>query len=896
MSPLTAGFTATNRKASSLASKTSTVVLIAAIFTLTLLASSCGLAQGASAQQSGTTIKNSKEPGNTQVAGHLTVSGSMPAATIGLAYASTVQVTGGTAPYQFGIVYGTLPAGLSLDPNLGTISGTALTVGSYLVSISASDAKGDYGDHRFTIAVVKGTGGGVSVTVSPASASITSGATQQFTAAVRDTSNTAVTWSASSGQISTAGLFTAPTVSAATAVTVTATSTADPTAKGSASISVSPAGTGGLSVTTTTLPAATTGTAYSATLAATGGKTPYTWSLSTGALPGGLQLNNSTGAITGTPSQSGTFQFTAQVKDSSSATATQALAIPVSTQGSGTYDGPAQLPLVYVQSSLANTPAPGIVTTVNAGGDFQGALNAANCGDTIELQPGATFTGVYTFPAKPCDDNHWIIVRTAAADSSLPPEGTRISPCYAGVASLPGRPAYNCPSTAVVMPKLVMGSTTGSGPIMFAPGANHYRLLGLEVTRNPGGLIIYNLTLMQNGGPTDHIVFDRMWMHGTATDETTRGIALGGSTNIAVVDSYFNDFHCIAITGACTDAQAVSGGLGSLVQGPYKIDDNFLEAAGESILFGGDAATVTPTDIEVRFNHMFKPLTWLTGQPGYIGINFIVKNHFELKNAQRVLFEGNILENTWGGYTQYGYSILLTPKNQTSGTSNLCPLCLVTDVTVRYSTISHVGSGLEIANGLSGTGGAPLDGQRYSVHDLTVDDIDATKYDGNGVLAQVSMGNGTPVLQNVTINHITGFSTSELLNIGDDTTVNPQMANFVFTNNIGNAGTYPVWSTGGTTNCAHPDVPLTSFNACFSPYTFLSNAIIATPPNYPSSMWPTNNFFPANVAAVQFVNYNNGNGGDYHLQSTSPYKNAGTDGKDLGADIDMILSLTAGVY
>ncbi len=617
MSPLTAGFTATNRKASSLASKTSTVVLIAAIFTLTLLASSCGLAQGASAQQSGTTIKNSKEPGNTQVAGHLTVSGSMPAATIGLAYASTVQVTGGIAPYQFGIVYGTMPAGLSLDPNTGTISGTALTVGSYLFSVSASDAKGDYGDHRFTVTVVKGTGGTVSVTVSPASAYMTSGSTQQFTAAVRDTSNTGVTWSASSGQISTTGLFTAPTVSAATVVTVTATSTADPTAKGSATISVTPAGTsGGLSVTTTTLPAGTTGNAYSATLGATGGKIPYTWSLSTGALPGGLLLSSSTGAITGTPSQSGTFQFTVQVKDSSSSTATQALAIPVSTQSSGTYDGPAQLPLVYVQSSLADTPAPGIVTTVNAGGDLQGALNAANCGDTIELQAGATFTGVYTFPAKSCDDNHWIIVRTAAPDSSLPPEGTRISPCYAGVASLPGRPAYSCPSTAVVMPKLVMGSTTGSGPIMFATGANHYRLLGLEITRNVGGLVIYNLAMMQNGGPTDHIIFDRVWMHGTATDETTRGIALGGSTNVAVVDSYFNDFHCISITGACTDAQAISGGLGNLAQGPYKIDDNFLEASAESILFGGDGATITPADIEVARNHMFKPLTWLSGSTG----------------------------------------------------------------------------------------------------------------------------------------------------------------------------------------------------------------------------------------------------------------------------------------
>jgi hypothetical protein len=43
------------------------------------------------------------------------------------------------------------------------------------------------------------------------------------------------------------------------------------------------------------------------------------------------------------------------------------------------------------------------------------------------------------------------------------------------------------------------------------------------------------------------------------------------------------------------------------------------------------------------------------------------------------------------------------------------------------------------------------------------------------------------------------------------------------------------------------------------------------------------------------VNYKNGNGGDYHLQSSSPFKNAGTDGKDLGADMDALEAEIAGV-
>jgi len=209
---------------------------------------------------------------------------------------------------------------------------------------------------------------------------------------------------------------------------------------------------------------------------------------------------------------------------------------------------------------------------------------------------------------------------------------------------------------------------------------------------------------------------------------------------------------------------------------------------------------------------MFKPLTWMKGQAGYVGGTngnpFIVKNLLELKNAQRVLIDGNIMEDTWGGFSQAGFAIVLTPKNQAgSNGSNLCPICQVTDVTIRYNSISHVGAGLQIANALSDNGGAPLDGQRYSIHDIVIDDIDGKKYDGPSEFAQVSVGAGTPVLQNVTINHVTAFPSSTMFIIGNIVATNPQIKNFVFTNSIMNAGTYPVWSTGsgGPTNCAHLD-------------------------------------------------------------------------------------------
>jgi len=89
-----------------------------------------------------------------------------------------------------------------------------------------------------------------------------------------------------------------------------------------------------LVVTTTQLPTGTVGTSYSANLSASGGTPPYAWALSAGSLPGGLSLSAS-GAITGTPTTSGTAGFTVRVTDSTlpvPGTATAALSITVAAQ------------------------------------------------------------------------------------------------------------------------------------------------------------------------------------------------------------------------------------------------------------------------------------------------------------------------------------------------------------------------------------------------------------------------------------------------------------------------------------------------------------------------------------------------------------------------------------
>src|SRR5262249_3725779 len=185
----------------------------------------------------------------------------------------------------------------------------------------------------------------------------------------------------------------------------------------------------------------------------------------------------------------------------------------------GNFDGPAELPRVTVASSMADTPTSGSITQVGPADDLQAAFNDAACGDTIELQAGATFTGIFTLPAKNCDNNHWIVIRTSSSDSLLPAEGQRVSPCYAGVASLPGRPQFACSNPQKVLATIV-NNTGNPGPIILRKGANHYRFVGLELTRTVGVWGSPVLISVEVHEAANHIIVDRSWLHGTERDET----------------------------------------------------------------------------------------------------------------------------------------------------------------------------------------------------------------------------------------------------------------------------------------------------------------------------------------------------------------------------------------
>src|SRR5437867_8695225 len=129
-----------------------------------------------------------------------------------------------------------------------------------------------------------------------------------------------------------------------------------------------------------------------------------------------------------------------------------------------------ELPRLCVDTTSA--PRHGRTIAVASGGDLQEALKAAQPGDAIALEAGARFTGNFILPNKP--GTGWITIRTAAPDSQLPAPGTRITPAYASA-----------------LPKLV--SPNSRPVITAAPGAHHYRFIGIEFTVGTEVTINYHL-------------------------------------------------------------------------------------------------------------------------------------------------------------------------------------------------------------------------------------------------------------------------------------------------------------------------------------------------------------------------------------------------------------------
>jgi hypothetical protein len=489
-----------------------------------------------------------------------------------------------------------------------------------------------------------------------------------------------------------------------------------------------------------------------------------------------------------------------------------------------------QGPKVLLDTSLPSLS--GRSVTVAAGGDLQKALNEARPGDTLVLEAGAVFRGPFTLPRKPGSD--WIVIRSSAVGGDFPPPGARVGPSH-----------------APRMPKL----EAASGSVLEAArGAHHYRFIGIEM-RPREGAFLYNLVLLGSeessiaDQPHD-LVFDRCYLHGDPGKGTRRGIALN-SRSTAVIDSHLSDFK---EPGA--DSQAIGGWNGG---GPFKIVNNYLEGAGENVMFGGAPTAMNqlvPSDIEIRANHFYKPLAWKAGDPAYEGTPWSVKNLFELKNARRVLVEGNLFENNWAA-AQNGFAILLTVRTVDDST----PWAVVEDVIFTRNVVRRATSGVNI---LGLDDGSPTRSGRtrfVSIAHNQFLEIGEPGRAGSGIFIQVLAG-----ATGVTVEHNTALHSGSIL-VAD---MGPSRG-LVFQDNIVEQNEYGVFGSG-------KGIGLPALEHYFPGYVFRRNVIVGAEPR----AYPPDNFFPKSLAEVGFVDLQ---GGALRLADKSPYRRKATDGSAIGADV-----------
>ena len=269
----------------------------------------------------------------------------LPNGAIGSPYSQTVSAVGGTAPYTFTLSSGALPNGLTLNSSSGVISGTPTAAGTFNFTITATDANGCPGSRPYSIGIA-GPGGCPVITVNPATlppgvigtpysqtVSATGGTAPYTFALTSGTLPPGLTLNTTTGVISGT-----PTTSGQYTFTITATdanscpgsrtySIVIPVVPGCPFITVSPA----------TLPTPVLGVPYNQTITASGGTPPYTFTVSSGALPPGLNLNPTSGTtavISGTPTTAGTFNFTITATDANGCPGSRAYTLVIPGGGS----------------------------------------------------------------------------------------------------------------------------------------------------------------------------------------------------------------------------------------------------------------------------------------------------------------------------------------------------------------------------------------------------------------------------------------------------------------------------------------------------------------------------------------------------------------------------------
>ena len=328
--------------------------------------------------------------------------GSLSAGIVGVAYSQTLAATGGVPSYHWAIMSGSLPSGLTLNANSGAITGIPTTSGTSSFGVRVTDSQTPAASATANLSITISNPLPLQITTT----SLPDGTTSSgYTATLAATGGLQpYSWSITAGNLppglnlssNTGQISGTPTTSGTFSFTVAVTDSENPAMETAAGFSITiDAGTP-LQIETTSLPEGSEATAYSVTLSASGGVQPYTWSVSSGNLPGGLTLNASAGTITGKPTALGTFNLTLKVTDSASGTATAPLNILIITcNNDGALSG--NWAMLLQGFNNIQVPAPQIAAVGSFVADGAGNITSGtlDSNDQVNGPASGTMTGQY---------------------------------------------------------------------------------------------------------------------------------------------------------------------------------------------------------------------------------------------------------------------------------------------------------------------------------------------------------------------------------------------------------------------------------------------------------------------------------------------------------------------
>ena len=559
--------------------------------------------------------------------------------------------------------------------------------------------------------------------------------------------------------------------------------------------------------------------------------------------------------------------------------------------------GTSSIPVLPISPLLPPMPVINGTTSARVASDcsdFQSILNQAaaitgSANHQILIAPGTQCIGGYSLP--PRAGTGWIVVRSAAPDSQLPPEGVRVT-------------TTTYPAVMPVISALANYQNALGSAIYATSPTSNWRFVGLQFTAQPG---VHESLIWLTQGSASHMIFDRDIFNSVNT--SLMGIIANGNQTVIA--------NC-SITTINTGTNAVAIEM-SMAQG-LTIDNNYIDAPGISVFSEEDgiagASGAEASDISITHNFFQWDKTYIN--------NSITRQQLEFKAGRRILIDGNIFSSEWttGQTGSFTNAMIFTPRN---GVAQADFNNQIADVTITNNLIYDVPGGINVygsqntivvtdvpaaqrflirnnllydISGFKGATGRSVWGSPFffgeAIEDIVVDHNTAFDARGNGPWMLEWQGNpgaGLKLTNNILgqnyTNNFGGIAwsedTSEVLPapITDPTSPVPSFQGFI------HASPKPDPTLSVIGNLIIPGVTDTTSNANYD------NSALSYTPATCVSYWSA---LPGNqcaglgsatanqvFASVKFVGpLTTGSG--FQLAAGSAYKNSASDGTDPGVD------------